>query len=474
MKRATYLINNIDWLTVFLYLLLVIFGWLNIYAADYNERSESIFDLSQQYGKQFIWICAAILLAISLFLIDEKFFFFFSYPIYALSVISLILVLLIGTKIHGSRSWFVFLGLMIQPSEFAKIATGLALAKFLSSYNFRIERLRNLVIIFFIVFIPIGLTALQPDMGTALIFGCFLLVIFREGFSEILLIIGVLLIGLFFLTLLVDKLYILAGLIFVSFVALWFIRKKSSVFLYALLILTVAAGALFGLNYLFDWRLGYFSIITGGLLISLPIFLFYVVRKRMRNILILIGCLVISILFTVSVDYVYHDVLKEHQQHRLNILLGIETDPLGHGYNVNQSKIAIGSGGFTGKGFLNGTQTKFNFVPEQSTDFIFCTVGEEWGFIGTFLIIGVFILLLLRLIKIAERQRSDFSRIYGYGVIAILFIHFVINIGMTIGLLPVIGIPLPFFSYGGSSLWAFTILLFIMIRLDASRMELLK
>jgi rod shape determining protein RodA len=231
---------------------------------------------------------------------------------------------------------------------------------------------------------------------------------------------------------------------------------------------------IFGLSYLFDWNLSYYSIIAGGLMISLPFFLFYALRKRMRNILILIGCLVISVIFTFSIDYVYHDILKEHQQHRLNILLGLESDPLGHGYNVNQSKIAIGSGGFTGKGFLNGTQTKFDFVPEQSTDFIFCTVGEEWGFIGTFLVIGLFLLLLLRLIKISERQRSDFSRIYGYGVIAILFVHFTINIGMTIGLLPVIGIPLPFFSYGGSSLWAFTILLFIMIRLDASRMELLK
>jgi rod shape determining protein RodA len=336
------------------------------------------------------------------------------------------------------------------------------------------DRLRSLIVIFFIVIIPMGLTAIQPDMGTALIFVSFLLVIFREGFSEILLITGVLLIGLFFLTLLVDKLFILAGLLFISFIALWFMGKKTSVFMIALLILTVTTGALLGLNYLFDWGLGYFTIIAGGLLISLPVYLFYAIRKRMRNILILIGCLVVSILFIISMDYVYHDVLKEHQQHRLNILLGIETDPLGHGYNVNQSKIAIGSGGFTGKGFLNGTQTKYDFVPEQSTDFIFCTIGEEWGFIGTFLVIGVFVLLFLRLIRIAERQRSDFSRIYGYGVIAILFIHFCINIGMTIGLLPVIGIPLPFFSYGGSSLWAFTILLFIMIRLDASRMELLK
>jgi rod shape determining protein RodA len=212
MKRATYLINNIDWLTVFLYLLLIIFGWLNIYAAAYNEQSGSIFDLSQQYGKQFIWICAALLLAVSLFLIDAKFFFFFSYPIYAVSVISLILVLLVGTRIHGSRSWFVFWSLTIQPSEFAKIATGLALAKYLSSYNFRMDRLRSLIVIFFIVIIPMGLTAIQPDMGTALIFVSFLLVIFREGFSEILLITGVLLIGLFFLTLLVDKLFILAGL----------------------------------------------------------------------------------------------------------------------------------------------------------------------------------------------------------------------------------------------------------------------
>jgi rod shape determining protein RodA len=251
-------------------------------------------------------------------------------------------------------------------------------------------------------------------------------------------------------------------------------RRQRSIFFIALGVLVVSCGLLFGLSFIFDWNLTYYSIIAGGLLISSPFYLFYTIRKKMRNVLILIGCLAISIFFTFSVDYVYNDVLKEHQQTRLNILLGIESDPLGHGYNVNQSKIAIGSGGFTGKGFLNGTQTKFDFVPEQSTDFIFCTVGEEWGFIGTFLVIGLFLLLLLRLIKIAERQRSDFSRIYGYGVIAILFMHFTINIGMTIGLLPVIGIPLPFFSYGGSSLWAFTILLFIMIRLDASRMELLK
>lgn len=474
MKRRINLVNNIDWPTVIIFLLLIFFGWLNIYAAGFNEQHRSIFDLSQLYGKQVIWMIAALLLAVSLFLIDEKFFFFFSYPIYGLSFLLLILVLLFGTEIHGSKSWFVIRSFNLQPSEFAKIATALALAKFLSSYNFKINKFWNIVVILMIIIMPALLIALQPDMGTAIIFCSFLLVIYREGFSEILFFFGILFIGLFLLALLVDKLFILAGLIFIAFLLLWVMRRKISVSLIALLILASSSGIIFGLSHLFHWNVSYYSIITGGLFVSLPFYLIYAIRKKMPNVLILIGCLVISVLFTFSVDYVYHDILKEHQQTRLNILLGIESDPLGHGYNVNQSKIAIGSGGFMGKGFLKGTQTKFDFVPEQSTDFIFCTVGEEWGFIGTFLVVGLFILLMLRLMKIAERQRSDFSRIYGYGVIAIIFMHFTINIGMTIGLLPVIGIPLPFFSYGGSSLWAFTILLFIMIRLDASRMELLK
>ena len=474
MKRRVNIIKNIDWLTVIIFFLLIVFGWLNIYAAVYNEPHRSIFDLSQLYGKQLLWIFAAVILAGSLFLIDEKFFFFFSYPIYGLSLLSLILVLLFGTEIHGSKSWFVIWNFNFQPSEFAKIATSLALAKYVSSYNFKINKFWNIVIIFLIVLLPALLIAMEPDMGTAIIFCSFLLVIYREGFSEIILFIGILFIGLFLLTLLVDKLFILGGLIFIAFLLLWLMRRKISISLLALLILAVSSGIIYGLSRIYHWNVSYYSIITIGLLISLPFYLFYAIRKKMRSVLILAGCLVISVIFTFSVDYVYHDILKEHQQTRVNILLGIESDPLGHGYNVNQSKIAIGSGGFIGKGFLKGTQTKFDFVPEQSTDFIFCTVGEEWGFIGTFLVVGLFLLLMLRLIKIAERQRSDFSRIYGYGVIVIIFIHFTINIGMTIGLLPVIGIPLPFFSYGGSSLWAFTILLFIMIRLDASRMELLK
>jgi rod shape determining protein RodA len=474
MKRKISLIKSIDWITVLIFLLLVFFGWLNIYAAVFNEQHHHIFDLSQRYGKQLIWIIGAIFLAIIVFLIDEKFYFVFSYLIYGLSIISLIFVLLIGEELHGSRSWFEIGGFNFQPSEFAKVATSLALAKYMSSYNFRINKFKPIFTIFLLVIMPVFLIALQPDLGSAIVFFSFLLVVYRAGFSEFLLLVAIIFAGLFISTLVIDKLYILLGLIGITAFALWFAERKFKYVAGALVILVMIVGVIYGLNVFLNMNMNYYYILAAGLLVSLPVYLIYAVRKRLRKMLIIIGCLLISVLFSFSIDYVYHDVLREHQQKRLNVLLGLETDPLGDGYNINQSKIAIGSGGVTGKGFLNGTQTKFDFVPEQSTDFIFCTVGEEWGFIGTSVVIGLFIILFLRLIFIAERQRSDFSRIYGYGVIAILFTHFAINIGMTIGLLPVIGIPLPFFSYGGSALWAFTILLFIMLRLDAVRMELLR
>ena len=474
MKRKTSLVKNIDWITVLLFVLLAFIGWLNIYATVYNEQQPQIFDLSQRHGKQLIWIFAAIILAIIVFLIDEKFFFFFSYPIYGLSILSLLLVLIIGKEIHGSKSWFEIGNFNFQPSEFAKVATSLALAKYISSYNFRFDKFKSIFTLFILVVLPVILIAIQPDLGSAIVFFSFLLVVYRAGFSEVLLLIAIIFIALFFLTLVVDRLYILAGLIAIASLALLFVGRKIKYVFGAFVILAVITSIIYSVIRFFDLELNYYFILVASLLLSFPVYMIFAVRKKIRNTLIIIGCLFVSMLFSFSVDYFYHDVLKEHQQQRLNILLGFESDPLGHGYNINQSKIAIGSGGISGKGFLNGTQTKFDFVPEQSTDFIFCTVGEEWGFIGTSLVIGLFIFLLLRLIFIAERQRSDFSKIYGYGVIAILFTHFTINIGMTIGLLPVIGIPLPFFSYGGSSLWAFTILLFIMLRLDASRLELLK
>jgi len=474
MRRSINILNNTDWVTIGIYLVLVFLGWINIYAAVFDEQHESIFDLSQRYGKQLIWIIAAITLAIAIFLIDTKFYSFFAYIIYAIAILLLIGVLILGKEIHGARSWFQIGSFHLQPAEFAKIATCLALAKCLSSFNIKIESLRSTVHILAIILFPALLIAIQPDMGSALVFSTFILVAYREGFPDVILILGVILAVLFFLSLLLDKFVIFLIILGLSLLIYWILSKNLKNTFIAGILIIVPAGILYLLSRLDLVTLNRYYIILLAVAVALPFYLIYAYRKRIRNIYMILLLVVGSSAFTFSVDYVFHNVLKEHQQHRVNILLGLEDDPLGLGYNVNQSKIAIGSGGFTGKGFLQGTQTKFDFVPEQSTDFIFCTVGEEWGFVGTSMVIGLFVFLLIRLIKIAERQRSNFSRVYGYGVVSILFFHFAVNIGMTIGLLPVIGIPLPFFSYGGSSLWAFTILLFIMLRLDANRMELLK
>jgi rod shape determining protein RodA len=411
--------HNIDWITVFLYLTLVFLGWINIYAAVYDESHKSIFDISQRYGKQLIWIAAAIILGLIILIIDAKFFSTFAYPIYIISILSLLAVLLLGTRIAGSKSWFQIGGFGIQPAEFAKFATNLAIAKYLTTLNIDLKKIKTIIKSLLIIGIPAILILLQHDMGSALVYSGFILVLYREGLSGSILILGVMIVVLFILTLVLGK------FIFI------------------------------------------------GILAGIAFLMFFFIKRNRKNIYSIIGILVLSIAFVFSVDYGFENVLQPHQKKRIEVLLGKEADLKGAGYNVNQSKIAIGSGGFSGKGFLKGTQTKYNFVPEQSTDFIFCTVGEEWGFVGSFVVIFLFIALLIRLIKLAERQRSAFSRIYGYGVASILFFHVVVNIGMTIGLTPVIGIPLPFFSYGGSSLWAFTILLFIFLKQDASRLEVL-
>jgi len=474
MRRSINILNNTDWVTIGIYLVLVFLGWINIYAAVFDEQHESILDLSQRYGKQLIWIIAAIALGITIFLIDTKFYSVFAYIIYAIAILLLIGVLVIGKEIHGARSWFQVGGFQFQPSEFAKIAASLALAKYLSSYNIKIDSFRATVHVLGIILLPALLIAIQPDMGSALVFFTFLLLAYREGFSDVILILGVIMAFLFFLALLLDKFIIFLIIMGLALLLYWILSKNLKNTFVAGTLIVVPAGILYLLSRLDLISINRYYILLLAVAVALPFYLVYAYRKRLQYIYLILLLAVGSSVFTFSVDYVFHNILKEHQQHRVNILLGIESDPLGLGYNVNQSKIAIGSGGFAGKGFLQGTQTKFDFVPEQSTDFIFCTVGEEWGFVGTSVVIGLFVFLLIRLIKIAERQRSDFSRIYGYGVVSVLFFHFTVNIGMTIGLLPVIGIPLPFFSYGGSSLWAFTILLFIMIRLDATRMELLK
>lgn len=462
---------NIDWITVLIYLILVFLGWINIYAAVYNESHSSILDMTQRYGKQLIWIGAALIIGFTLLIVDSKFYVFFAYAFYGITILLLIAVLLIGTKVKGATSWFQVGGFAIQPAEFVKLTTGLALAKYISSYNFKMHQAKSLIIIGSILLLPVSLIFLQNDTGSALVIGVFILVLFREGLSGAVLFIVLLVATIFILTLVISP---FQTIILISLGALaihYFIRQEWAESLKAFSIFTSLSAALLFGSFFFKLGQTQVHLILYSAIISSIIFAVYSFRKRFYNLLIVIGIYLSLVFFTFSVDYVFNNVLEPHQQSRINELLGIESDPLGVGYNVNQSKIAIGSGGFSGKGFLNGTQTKFDFVPEQSTDFIFCTVGEEWGFVGTTVVVGLFLLLLLRLVYLAERQRSTFSRVYGYSVACIIFFHFAVNIGMTIGLAPVIGIPLPFFSYGGSSLWSFTILLFIFLRLDASRAE---
>jgi len=404
---------------VLMYVALVGIGLANIYAAILNEERPSLFDFSQRYGKQLIWIASAFTLATFLLFLDPKVFPAFSFVFYAGSILLLLAVLVMGKTVSGSKSWIDLGGFDLQPSEFAKIAAALGVARYLSTLGIRMDDLRTKFITVGLIGLPAILILLQDDTGSALVFGAFIFVLYREGLSGIVLIILGIVIVLFVLALMVNK---------------WIII---------------------------------------GLLLAMGAFWLFMIKKNRKDVLSLVGIFLLICGFVFSVDYAFQNVLEDHQRQRIEVLIGKETNLKGAGYNVNQSKIAIGSGRFYGKGYLHGTQTKYNFVPEQSTDFIFCTVGEEWGFLGSVSVIALFLALILRILNSAERQRSHFTRIYGYGVASILFMHFMVNIGMTLGLAPVIGIPLPFISYGGSSLWAFTILLFIYIRMDANRLHLL-
>jgi rod shape determining protein RodA len=472
-KRSESILLRVDRITVVLFLVMVILGWLNIYAAVYNEEHKGLLDMTQRYGKQFVWVLAAIVLGIFIVVIDNRFYFFFGYFIYGGTILLLLLVLVLGTQINGARSWFEFGSFSLQPSEFAKAGTALALARYLNFRGQDLTRLRNLLEASAIILLPAALVALQPDMGSVIIYLAFFIVLFREGLSPYIFISGVLMVVLFFITLLFNNLYITLILIGLAVAFAWLTTRKWKLCIAGLTILSLITGGIYLVNMFILERLDTEMIILISLIFSGIAFAWYIYRQKAFAVLIIYLFLLGSLIYVNSVDYAFNNILKSHQRERISILLGIKSDPQGTGYNVNQSLISIGSGGFTGKGFLQGTQTKFKFVPKQSSDFIFCTVGEEWGFMGSFVIIGLFTGLLLRLVFLAERQRSFFSRIYGYGVISIFLMHFFINIGMSIGLVPVIGIPLPFFSYGGSSLWGFTILLFIFLRLDASRSEYL-
>lgn len=419
MRFKKQIFDHVDWWTISMYLVLVLIGWLNIYAALYNENYE-IFDFSQKYGRQMIWILIAFVIALFILFFNWKFFEGFAYIIYFISLLSLIGVLLFGVEVNGATSWLDIGFTRIQPSEFAKVASCMAVAKFLSTLNISLDKFKNKVIVGLIILCPFLLIILQNDTGSALVYSAFILVLYRFGLPANFLIFAIVTAILFITSIIVSKIVLII------------------------------------------------------ILSCLSVFFFIISSRKLREFIIIASLLISSIGFIYSVDYVFDNVLEPHHVSRIKILLGQESDPQGAGYNVNQSMIAIGSGGFAGKGFLNGTQTKFNFVPEQSTDFIFCTIGEEWGFIGSFLLLVLYLAFLLRLIYLAERQRSIFSKVFGYGVVSVLFFHIAINIAMTIGLAPVIGIPLPFISYGGSSLWGFTILIFIFINLDSYRLQVLR
>jgi len=382
-------------------------------------------------------------------------------------------VLFFGTEVNNSKSWFTIGSFAIQPAEFGKFATALALAKYMSSFGFKLQRFNSLLIIGIIILLPAILIFLQNDTGSALVYFSLVLVLYREGLSGIVLFFATLVALLFVFSLVLSELVLFSILSGLALIVFFVMNSGMKEFLRVTLIFVSTFVILTMIN--FFVKTGYLldDLLAGMLFFGGIVVLVYSLIKKLKNYVLIALVFVGTVMFTVTVEYTFDNLLEPYQQARINELLGVESDPLGAGYNVNQSKIAIGSGGFWGKGFLHGTQTKFNFVPEQSTDFIFCTVGEEWGFAGTTFVILLFLIFFVRLVFLAERQRSGFSRIYGYSVAVILFFHFMINIGMTIGMMPVIGIPLPFFSYGGSSLWSFTILLFIFLRLDASRLDYL-
>ncbi|RXQ88800.1 rod shape-determining protein RodA [Ancylomarina salipaludis] len=474
MNRKVSLIKNLDWMTIMLYAILVFLGWINIYAAVYNEDHQSIFDATQRYGKQLMWIGAAIFIAIIILTIESKFYSAFAYPTLILMILLLLAVLTFGVKVNGARSWFELGAIRFQPAEFAKFATNLAIARYLSQHNFKIHRLKSLAVTGLILFTPAVLILMQNDTGSALVYSVFILVLYREGLSGFVLFLALLAAIFFVFTLIYSSFTVSILILIIAAISLKTIGIQTKQIAIATAMLAGSFGTLWLINKGTNFQLGNFSLVVISILLNTIPFLIYTYRQKIKKAALVLLLVIGSLFYTFSVSYIFDTVLESHQQQRINELLGIKSDPYGTGYNVNQSKIAIGSGGFNGKGFLNGTQTKFNFVPEQSTDFIFCTVGEEWGFLGSALVLLLHLSLILRLIYLSERQRSSFSRIYGYGVAAILFFHVAVNVGMTIGLAPVIGIPLPFFSYGGSSLWSFTILLFIFLRLDANRLELLR
>ena len=474
----TNLLGSVDWFTIILYLIMVVAGAVSIYAATYDYDKASMFDLSEYSGKQFMWAAMAFLIGFSLLLIDRRIYEAYAYPIYGFMILLLIVTIFVAPDIKGSRSWLVFGPVSLQPAEFTKAATALALAKLFSTYGFTLNGWRNYAIAIAIIVLPILCIILEKETGSALVFTALIFVLYREGMSGFVLFAALMAVVYFVVVLkfaAISFMGIPLGmviafiLVMTLIVGMLLVYCRSWILGRNVLLGYLAAGALAGGLTLAGVHVNGYAFFLPVIFLSLLYLLWGMLHDDLRKVLITVCFAAASVLFMFMVDIAFNKVLEPHQQKRIMVTLGIADDPRGAGYNVNQSKIAIGSGGITGKGFLNGTQTKLKYVPEQHTDFIYCTIGEEKGFVGSVAVLLLFLALILRIITLAERNHSTFARVYAYSVASYLIFHLTINIGMVIGLCPVIGIPLPFFSYGGSSLWGFTILLFILLRIDADR-----
>ena len=470
------LLETIDWKLVICYIILILIGWVNIYASIHSSEPSSIFDPAFRSGKQFIWIVTSLGLAsLILFVLNPRIYESLSVPIYAFTIILLVAVIFLGVEVKGSRSWFAFGPVSFQPAELSKIATSLMLATFMSQSGYKMSNMKDFLATAAIILVPMAIIVAQSETGSALVYVGFVFMLYREGLSGWLLFMIGMAILLFILTLTVSSYASILVLAFVITLCNALYSDKVKQWMMTFLPALVILGALpFIYNRITGdnpdpesilAKIKPIYILGAAAAVALPYFAFRAFRTGSSFRWLSIASFLIGIGLIFSVDFLFHEVLQDHQRKRIEVLLGLKDDPSGVGYNVNQSMIAIGSGGFLGKGFLKGTQTTYGFVPEQSTDFIFCTIGEEWGFVGAAAVIGLFIFLIWRIISDAEQCREAFTRIYGYCVASCLFMHLFINIGMTIGIMPVIGIPLPFISYGGSSLWAFTVMLFIFIAL---------
>lgn len=472
--------RSLDWWTIAIYVALLVCGWVSVCGASYTYGDNDIFNLSARSGMQIVWIGTSIALGFVILMLDSKFYDTFSYVIYAILLLLLFATIFNPHEIKGSRSWLVLGPLRLQPAEFAKFATALAVAKLMSTYGFDIHRLKDFIAACGVILLPMLFIVAQKETGSALVYLSFFLMLYREGMPGSILFTGVAMVVYFVVGIRYGETMIegtptpigpfvvlLLVQIFAAGMVRIYCKNKKEAWQITGYAIGITSLAILFAEFVIPFNIVYVQLLITAALVFY--FLYRALYTRIRNYFLILIFTLGSVAFFYSASYVLNNVMEPHQRVRINVLLGLDEDLRGAGYNVHQSEIAIGSGGLKGKGFLNGTQTKLKFVPEQDTDFIFCTVGEEEGFMGSATVLLLFLALILRLIKMAERQPFKFGRIYGYCVLSIFLFHVFINVGMVLGLTPVIGIPLPFFSYGGSSLWGFTILLFIFLRLDAAR-----